>query len=531
MKKRYIFAIIPLCLLLFGCKKKTTKDTKITKVTTSHITTNNNYEELLKDYYYKMEGNDIIILGVKNKEAVELVVPEGVTKIVDDDDYEGFRYLYDLEKVTLPKSLREIEDYAFAGCNKLVEIYNLSNIDLKLNDEEDETCITENAYAIHKSLDEPSIIVKVNGYSFIHTETVSKLFNYTGDELVLTTPDSFIHNGETITNYDIKRNAFWKNEMIRIILSDAVNVIESYAFGGCYNLSSVTVGKNVTEIQSHAFGSDDRLDDISTVGLYNECNRLVEVINKSNLDIVKGAKTNGRIAKNAIVVKDGNDTSSLVIKNNYIFLVTDDNAYLTCYLGDEENVITPTSFPYNNETITNYIINDYALAYRNNMKKVIISDSATEIGLGIIRNDQFHKRNETVEEIVVGNNVTDLKANAFSSSVKLKKLTLGSKVKNIKAYSFAYCDELTDIVILSDQTLVLDDNSFHKSSDYIPIEKVFFKGTKETWDNWPNTDKGIKNNQLFDATIYFYSESKPDKDDDGNYWVMVNDEIIIWDKK
>ena len=537
MKKRYLFAILTISLALFGCRKKKTTNSKettkiTTKVTTEAKKTNPDYAELLKDYYYKLDGNDVIIFGVKNQDAIELVVPEGVTKILDydDDGYYAFRYLENLEKITLPKSLKEIGEYSFSGCDKLVEIYNLSDINLTLNDEDDETCITEYAYSIHTSLDEPSNIVRKDGYSFIHTNSVSKLFHYTGNEKSIVTPDSYLHNGETITNYDIANGAFMGNEMVTLVLSDAINVIESYAFGGCYNLSSVTVGKNVTEIKSHAFGSDDRLDDIYTVGMYNECNRLVEVINKSSLDIVKGSKTNGRIAKNALIVKDENSTSSVVIKNDFVFLKTDDNAYLTCYFGNEETVITPDSFAFENETIDSYIINDYALAYKDNIEKVIISNSATSIEQGIVFNDQFHRRNDTVEEIIIGNNVTFIQANAFAESYELKKLTLGSKVKNIKIGSFSYCSKLTEVVILSEETLELDEKSFYKpnDSDYKPIERVFFKGTKETWDNWPSDKKGINNSQLFDATIYFYSAEKPSVE--GNYWVMVNDEIVIWEK-
>ena len=536
MKKRYLFAILTIPLALFGCrKKKTTNSNETTKITTKVTTEDKkntpDYAELLKDYYYKLDGNDVIIFGVKNQDAIELVIPEGVTKILDydDDEYHAFRYLENLEKITLPKSLKEIGEYSFSGCDKLVEIYNLSNINLTLNDEDDETCITEYAYSIHTSLDEPSNIVRKDGYSFIHTNSVSKLFHYTGNEKSIVTPDGYLHNGETITNYDIENGAFMDNEMVTLVLSDAVNVIESYAFGGCYNLSSVTVGQNVTEIKSHAFGSDDRSDEPYTVGRYNECNRLVEVINKSSLEIKKGYKTNGRIAKNALVVKDENSTSSIVIKDDFVFLKTDDNAYLTCYLGNEETVITPDSFVLGSDTINSYIINDYALAYKDNIKKVTISNSATSIEQGIIFNDQFHRRNDTVEEIIIGNNVTFIQANAFAESYELKKLTLGTKVKDIKIGSFSYCSELTDVVILSEETLKLDEKSFYKpnNSDYKPIERVFFKGTKDTWDNWPSDEKGTNNSQLFNATIYFYSAEKPTID--GNYWAIVNDEIIIWD--
>ncbi|MCR5307601.1 MAG: leucine-rich repeat domain-containing protein [bacterium] len=542
MKKGYLIALIPLCLLFFGCKKKTTKNsstdnTKITtksdtKVTTENKTTNN-YEELLKDFYYEINGNEVILLGIKDENVKELVIPEGVTRIKynrNDHTYNAFRWLPNLMKITLPESLEVIDKTAFAGCEKLVEIYNLSKTYELDVDDNDDSYITEYAYEVHDSLDEPSIIVEDDNYIFLNNGYDSVLYEYKGNDFFVKTPNNYIYEGETIYRYDIAPYAFYKKDLVTLELSNAVRKIGKYAFGGCYNLSQVIVGQNVSSIESLAFGSDNRTDEQYTVGMYNECNRLVEVINKSDLTIEKGNKTNGRIAKNALNVIDDIANSSIVIKDDFVFYVGDEDVYLTCYFGDDVTVTTPDNFTYNDTLIDSYIIKSYALGYRKNMKKLVISDAATVIQYGAIYSGQFDRNNETVEEIVIGNNVTFIQSNAFTESYVLKKLTLGSKVKNIKIGSFSYCSELTEVVILSVETLELDEESFYKpnNSDYKPIERVFFKGTKETWDNWPSDEKGTNNSQLFNATIYFYSEEKPTID--GNYWVIVNDEIVIWEK-
>jgi hypothetical protein len=543
MKKRYLLTIIPLSLFMIGCKKKTTKKTtdKVTssqtrKTTDTKVTTkNDSYKELLKDFYYETNGTEVILLGIKDENVKEIVIPEGVTRIKynkNDDTYNSFRWLPNLMKITLPKSLEVIDEGSFAGCEKLVEIYNLSDTYYLEVGDNDPSYITEYAYEVHDSLDQPSIIVETKDYIFLCTDYKNILYEYKGNDRFVKTPDSFVFDSTyTAYRYDIAPFAFYKKDLVTLELSEAVEKIGKYAFGACYNLSKVIVGQNVSNIESLAFGSDDRTDEQYTVGQYNECNRLVEVINKSSLDIQTGTRTNGRIAKNAINVITNEAQSKVVIKDDFVFYITDDGAYLTCYFGDSETVTTPTSFTYSDVEYDSYVIRPYGLAYRKNMKKLIISSGATKICYGAIYNDQFHRQNETVEEIIIGNNVTVLDSRAFTCSNALKKLTLGSKTTKLNIETFSYCPELVEIVILSDETLTLADQTFYKpnNEDYKPIEKVFFMGTKDTWDNWPEGEKGIKNGQLFNATIYFYSQEEPT--DDGNYWIMVNGEVIIWDKR
>ena len=422
MKKRYLLVIIPFCLLFFGCKKKkeattnkntttkittkaTTKDNTVTKKnnTTTNKTTdkgNDPYAKLLKDFYYEINGTDVILLGVKDENVKEIVIPEGVTRIKynkNDDTYTSFRWLPNLMKITLPKTLEVIDKGSFAGCEKLVEIYNLSDTYYLEVGDNDPSYITEYAYEVHDSLDQPSIIVETKDYIFLCTDYKNILYEYKGNDRFVKTPNSFVFDSTyTAYRYDIAPFAFYGKDLVTLELSSAVEKIGKYAFGACYNLSKVIVGQNVSNIESLAFGSDDRTDEQYTVGQYNECNRLVEVINKSSLDIQTGTRTNGRIAKNAINVITNEAQSKVVIKDDFVFYITDDGAYLICYFGDSETVTTPTSFTYGDVEYDSYVIRPYGLAYRKNMKKLIISSGATKICYGAIYNDQFHRRNETV---------------------------------------------------------------------------------------------------------------------------------------
>ena len=71
------------------------------------------------------------------------------------------------------------------------------------------------------------------------------------------------------------------NNLMSITISDSVTSIGSYAFASCTGLTSVTISDSVTSIRSFAFES---------------CHKLVEVYNKSVLDITEGSGENGYVA-------------------------------------------------------------------------------------------------------------------------------------------------------------------------------------------------------------------------------------------
>ena len=88
------------------------------------------------------------------------------------------------------------------------------------------------------------------------------------------------------------------------------------AFGGCSGLTSVTIPDSVTSIGDYAFYS---------------CYKLVEVINRSSLNITKGSENNGYVAYYALNVKDGGN-SDIINQNGYLFYTNDVENYLLGYV-------------------------------------------------------------------------------------------------------------------------------------------------------------------------------------------------------
>ena len=109
---------------------------------------------------------------------------------------------------------------------------------------------------------------------------------------------------------------------------------------------------------------------------------LIEVYNKSSLDITAGSSDNGYVAyyaKNVYTEEGGSwftDTA-----DGYCFLYDGTNGYLMGYYGEETELVLPESFTAHDGTnVTEYAIYDYAFYNCDGLTSVIIPDSVTGIG-------------------------------------------------------------------------------------------------------------------------------------------------------
>lgn len=142
-------------------------------------------------------------------------------------------------------------------------------------------------------------------------------------------------------------------------LTKKLNIIADYAF---YNSSivSITIPKGVESIGNNAF-----------LG----CDKLVEVINNSELTITKSiAVDNGYLGYYALnIKKDG--TSDVVKNGDYLFYTYDGTNYLVGYTGNASNITLPNSYNGNS-----YEIYKYAFKNCTDLEKVTISNGVTKIG-------------------------------------------------------------------------------------------------------------------------------------------------------
>jgi hypothetical protein len=147
-----------------------------------------------------------------------------------------------------------------------------------------------------------------------------------------------------------------KNFKLEKVTITSGNEIPSSAFNNCSSLISITIPDSVTSIGERAF---------------ENCYRLVEVINKSSLSITLGESSNGYIgfyAKQIII--DESDSKLSTYENGFITYNDGTDIWLVNYIGNSTEIVIP-----NNVTK----INKYAFYNCTSLTSITILDSVTSI--------------------------------------------------------------------------------------------------------------------------------------------------------
>ena len=417
------------------------------------------YNEYDNAYYLGNEENPYVVLvEAKDKSITSCAINEN-TKIIY---HEAFEYCTSLTSVTIGNSVTSIEDIAFYGCDKLVEVYNLSSLNI--------TKGSSNGYVgyyakvIYTSLEEESILETVNDYIFMTWEDNYYLMGYVGSDKELTLPQSY--NGN---NYEIYWYAFYNNNKItKVTIPNSVTSIGSYAFRDCDSLASVTIGNSVTSIGVSAFYScysltsvtiPNSVKSIGDFAFYN-CTSLISVT------IPNSVKSIGEFAFSSC------DSLKYNEYDNGYYLGNEENPYLVL-VQTKDIFITSCTIHENTKFIADKVFYDHT-----NLTE--IKFNATAMDDLSINNDLFYNAGKDGNgiKVTIGNNVTKIPAYLFYPSFNSPKITSiefeeGSVCESIGKGAFRDCTSLTSITI-PDSVTSMGNSAFY---DCTSLVKINFNAT------------------------------------------------------
>ena len=276
-----------------------------------------------------------------------------------------------------------------------------------------------------------------------------------------------------------------------------VTVIDEGVFRGCSQLTSVTMGSNVTSIGDYAFFACTGLtgelvipDSVETIGNYafNGCKRFTSVT------IGNSVETIGDYA-----FYNCNKLTSVTIGSNVTSI--GECAFYNC-TGLTGALVIPDSV----ETIGRH-----AFFGCGKLASVTIGSNVTSIG-----DYAFRKCTGLTGELVIPDSVETIGNYAFNGCIRFTSVTMGSNVTSIGNYAFYNCTGLTGELIIPDSVETIGGYAFGNCSDL----------TSATIGN------GIES--IDSSAFSGYSKlkviriDKPYNSVDGAPWGVLNSCVVIW---
>ena len=223
---------------------------------------------------------------------------------------------------------------------------------------------------------------------------------------------------------------------------DSITSIGAYAFQGCGSLPTFTVGSNVTSIGNYAFSGDENL---------------IEIYNKSSLNIVAGSSSYGEIAYYAKNVYTDPANSKLSTSDDFIFYIDGATKIAVLYVGTSPNVVIPsgTTEIYNGtfrqrDDITSITIPSTVTTISSNAAygcsnlRMISGSAANCKKIGSISQSSSYTINVNVG--------TSIGYNVLTSMTGLTGLIIGSTITSLSSGIGSNCSNLASIEVDSNNT-------------------------------------------------------------------------------
>ena len=310
------------------------------------------------------------------------------------DIYYNAFFNRDLLSITIPSSVKAIYDYAFGGCYKLVEIYNLSDIDFTLG-ASDNGGIAQYALVIHTSKSEPSILLIENGFVLGYYEEddqkIGKIIGYAGTETNINIPTSFTLNEEEINIKVIDAEAFMDSGIVSVIIPSGITTISRDAFKNCTSLQTIEVSDTVVNFGATPFSG---------------CNQIKKATIPTWMIKYVNYQDNSNNALEELIITNGETIEANVLKNmSNLSKVT---------LGTSVKTINGYAFSYCSKLVDINLenvetIKSYAFDHCSGLKIVTLPDGITVEQLAF-------NYCTSIDYVLMPQNWANINTNAFRES-------------------------------------------------------------------------------------------------------------------
>lgn len=309
---------------------------------------------------------------------------------------------------------------------------------------------------------------------------VDEIGTFTGENLVIPA----YYNGKPVT--EISSYAFDSNETLKsVVIPDTVTEISWYAFRNCINIETVVIPSSVELIDEYAFRGCDKLTSVELLGIkeigqwafahcdnlarvvigdgtvsigkraFQQCyalnylelgtgdktigdnafdynTKMVNVYNKSNLQITKLSTSNGYVGRFARMIT-ANESELLPIvtdTNGFVYYIQNGEKHLIDYVGTETVINVPTGIVH---------IEEDAFADNRTITSITLPSTVK-----VIKQAAFNWCSSLVT-LNLNEGLEYMYANMISMTHKLKSLTVPTTVKWIDggAFNSDYIESIT----------------------------------------------------------------------------------------